>query len=191
MEDITEAPTTTEATTEAPKVWKNSNEVNTVGSAGMTNNTIRLQWEAVTDADGYEIYACLCGKKLSGKTLTKTVSGETLSATLKKIAGDKIFATQEYKVQIKPIKWVDGKKVYLGKSWVLHVVGEKNDNYTNVRKIVVAKKNITLKLKKTAKIKAKIKKKISRSVFFREATGRSCDILLLTKRLLRYRLVER
>ena len=131
----------------------------------------KLSWGAVDGADGFEIYASLCGKKLNAKTLNKTVDGKKTSVTLKKISGSKVMETEEYKVQIKAFKLVDGKKVYLGKSRVVHAAGQKHKKFTNAKSVSVKKDSVTLKTGKTAKIKATIEKEDKAKKFLPEGHG--------------------
>ena len=114
-----------------------------------------VKWKKSSSADGYYVYASYCGKKAAkpAKTIKKNTTTKT---TITKINGKKINQKKNFHVYVVPYKIIDGKKVTLGKSTVAHLVGSKNAKYSNVKKLTVKKKKYTVKVGKTAKIKAKI-----------------------------------
>ena len=59
-------------------------------------------------------------------------------------------------VYVGPYKIIDGKNVELGKSTVAYLVGSQNTKYSNVRSFTLIKSKYSVKVGKTAKIKAKI-----------------------------------
>ena len=114
-----------------------------------------VKWKKASSADGYYVYAQYCGKKIKKpvKTITKNTTTKT---TITKINGKKINQKKQFRVYVVPYKIIDGKKVTLGKSTVAHLVGSKNTKYSNVKKLTLNKSKYTVKVGKTAKIKAKV-----------------------------------
>jgi hypothetical protein len=114
-----------------------------------------VKWKKSTSADGYYVYASYCGKKATkpAKTVKKNT---TTKVTISKINGKKISTKKNFHVYVVPYKIIDGKKVALGKSTVAHLVGAKSTKYSNVKKLTLKKTKYTVKVGKTAKIKAKV-----------------------------------
>ena len=116
---------------------------------------ITVKWKKATKADGYFVYVQYCGEKF--KKPVKTIKkNSTTKVTITKINGKKINLKKQFKVYVAAYKIVNGKKVVIGKSMQGHIVGVKNKKYTNVKSIKATKKNITVKVGKTAKAKAKV-----------------------------------
>ena len=150
--------TNPEETVPPEEVMKNSEKLDSGVSAGWKGNTFRLRWQAVQGAEGYDIFAEQCEKKLGRKSLAKTVKGNKTSVSLTKIAGKKLSGKKNYKVKIKAWKYIGGKKVYIGSSKTYHVAGWKHKKYTNAKKLITAKKKYTLKKGKNASLKVQIVK---------------------------------
>ena len=114
-----------------------------------------VKWKKSSAADGYYVYAQYCGKKITkpAKTIAKNTTTKT---TITKINGKKINQKKQFRVYVVPYKIIDGKKVALGKSTVAHLVGAKSTKYSNVKKLTLTKKKYTVKVGKTAKIKANV-----------------------------------
>ena len=120
-----------------------------IASAKAGNKKVKLSWEKVTGATGYEIYGCVCD---GSKNFKKVADTKKLSATQKNLNNKK-----SYKYYVRAYKIVDGKKVYLKKSPTLHV-SLKNNKSTNVKNIKTTKSSYTLNVGKKAKICATIVK---------------------------------
>lgn len=148
----TEEPT--EEPTDAPTSEVTAAYVNL--SIDWQDGKIKLNWDSVAGADGFEIYASPSGKKLHAKALNKTVGSHRSFAVLKKIYGAKISDAAVYRIQVKAFRLVDGKKVTLLKSPVVKIAGEKHTKYTNVKRIRPKKTSITLNPQETARIKCKL-----------------------------------
>ena len=118
-------------------------------------NKFTVKWKKSSAADGYYVYASYCGKKATKpeKTVKKNT---TTKVTISKINGKKISTKKNFHVYVVPYKIIDGKKVKLGKSTVAYLVGAKSTKYSNVKKLTLTKSNYTVKVGKTAKIKAKV-----------------------------------
>lgn len=119
---------------------------------------IKITWGNITKADGYDIFAAPCGKKITKKSLVKTVKGKKTAVMLRKIAGKKISGSKNYKIVVKAYQNQAGKKTYIGNTLCYHLAGKKNKKYTNVRKIKVEQKTITLSKGKKRKIQATVEK---------------------------------
>jgi hypothetical protein len=128
------------------------NEQVTVTQKG---NKFTVKWKKSSVADGYYVYAGYCGKKATKpvKTIKKNTTTKT---TITKIDGKKISTKKNFHVYVVPYKIIDGKKVTLGKSTVAHLVGTKSTKYSNVKTLTLTKKKYTVKVGKTAKVKAKV-----------------------------------
>ena len=109
-----------------------------------------VKWKKSSAADGYYVYAQYCGKKITkpAKTIAKNTTTKTTIT--------KINQKRQFRVYVVPYKIIDGKKVALGKSTVAHLVGAKSTKYSNVKKLTLTKSKYTVKVGKTAKIKAKV-----------------------------------
>ena len=110
-----------------------------------------LKWNKVADADGYVIYGNLCNTK--GKTYQQkvlvTIRDNATTAWIDKNLATGVY----YKYSIKAYKLIDGKKVWIAKSKVVHstTAGGKYGNATSVK---VNKTAVTLEVGKTFTIKA-------------------------------------
>lgn len=138
------------------EIRQNSVRMDSKTSVKAVHKSLKVRWKKVDGADGYDIYAAVCGGKFEG--IVKSVEGDAKSVTIKKIAGKTLKTKQSYKVKVKAYRMVDGKKVYIANGRTLHVVFGSNAEYTNAGKVRVNKKNYTLKEGKTAKIRASIVK---------------------------------
>lgn len=157
----------------AAQYRKNSVILTTGAKLKWKNGKITLSWTAIKDADGYDIYANLCGKRMNAKALAMSVDGKKTNATLTKIVEKKIFNKEEYKLRICAYKMVDGKKVYIGKSQSFHMAGKKSPKYTNAKKVRAKLDSVTLKTGKTKKMNAKITKESKNKKLLSRAHGPS------------------
>ena len=133
---------------------KNNLKINGKLKVEQKSNYIKATWGKVSDADGYKVYVQYCGKSFS-KTPHAVIKGaKKNSVTIKKINGKKLNLKKNYKLYVVAYKTIDGKDKRIGKSITAHIVGRKNTKYTNVKKINIKKTKYTLKVKKTATIKA-------------------------------------
>lgn len=177
MPTPTAVPTPTPVPTKTPgavskKQWKkNCKILDNDAGGGWKKGNLKVSWGMVEEASGYDIYAAPCGKKLSAKSLVKTVMGEKTSVQLAKIAGKTLSDEKNYKVRIRAFRMVDGKKILLGKSMIYHIAGEKSENYTNAEKIVVAKDEITMKSGRTARVNAKAVKQSKKKKWLEKGHG--------------------
>ena len=120
-----------------------------------------MEWGKVSGADSYKVYAAYCGSKFA---LVKTVKGSAkCKVTIKKLNGKKLSPTKNIKVYVAAYQKVrveeNGKTVLkdvrLAKTIPGHVIGKKNKEYSNAKKIELSKTSYTLKKGKKAKIQAK------------------------------------
>ncbi len=115
---------------------------------------IYISWGKVSGADGYDVYVQYCFKDFSERSITPVKNGKRTKVTVKKINGKKLDLKKFFKVYVRAYKWSGGKKVTLAKTIDVHVVGNKNAKFTNVKAVKVKKNSYTLKKGQTAAIKA-------------------------------------
>lgn len=115
---------------------------------------VTVKWGKVSKADRYVVYASYCGPDKCTKI--KALSGSKTSMTFTKLNGSKLNLKKNIKVYVVAYRKVNGKETKLARSITAHIVGSKNAKYTNVKKIKLSKSKYTLKVNKTATIKAKI-----------------------------------
>ena len=111
-----------------------------------SNGQVKVSWNAMSDADGYQIYVSLCNGKNTYKLFKDT---RTLNGTIKNLDN-----TKSYKFYVVAYKNVDGKKVRISKSMVYHVTLA-DGKYTNVKEIKVPKSTYTLDIGEKKKLTAK------------------------------------
>lgn len=128
------------------------NEQVTVTQEG---SKISVGWKKSMSADGYYVYAQYYGKKVT-KPVKIIKNHTTTKTTITRINGKKISQKKNFFVYVVPYKIIDGKNVELGKSTVAYLVGSQNTKYSNVRSFTLIKSKYSVKVGKTAKIKAKI-----------------------------------
>ena len=119
-----------------------------------TGSKLNIKWGKISEADGYDVYVTYCGKKYgnAAKTIKKN---STTSAKITKINGKKLNLKKNYKVYIAAYKMVDGKKEIIARTIEGHVVGRKNTKYSNAKDITLSKSAYSIKVGKTATVKAK------------------------------------
>ena len=168
----TTKPTTKPNGTVSPEeVRRNSEKLDSSVYARWKGNAFRLSWKAVQGAEGYDIFAAQCEKKLGKKSFTKTVKGNKKSVSLAKIAGKKVSGKKNYKFIIKAWKYIGGKKVYIGSSKVYYVAGKKHKKYTNAKKLIPAKKKYTLKKGKKVRLKVRVVKQSKKKKLLPKSYG--------------------
>lgn len=118
------------------------------GAAG--KNSIRLNWNQISNADGYEIYGSRCGGTYSYKKIKTITKGTTTTWTQSKLK-----AATAYKYYIKAYKLVNGRKLYLRTSKTSHVVTA-GGRYTNAKSVTTTFTDITLAKGKTQQISARV-----------------------------------
>lgn len=124
-----------------------------------TSKSVKLIWNKVKGADGYQIYGAKCGKANKLKLLKDTKKGSTKTYTQKKLKKG-----MAYKYIVRAYKVIDGKKITIAASKCVHVYTD-GGKYGNTKSIKVKKSKVTLKKGKTYKLKAsevKAKKKLKR-----------------------------
>lgn len=128
-----------------------------VSSILHTDKKVKLAWDAVPGADGYDVFAGFessAFKNQPAQSVTQTI------AILDKVYGKyglKKVNKNIIKYQISAYKIVNGQKQYIANSLVNHTVGTHHKTYSDAKKIVVKKSQYTLKVGKTAKLKVKVK----------------------------------
>ncbi|MBO5154454.1 MAG: Ig-like domain-containing protein [Eubacterium sp.] len=116
-----------------------------------TKTTNVLKWTKVAGADGYVIYGAPCNTKAKTYQITKLATiknGNTTTWTDKNLTSGTY-----YKYYIKAYKLVNGKKVWLAKSKVVHSTTT-GGKYGNAKSVKVNKTSVSLAVGKTFTIKA-------------------------------------
>ena len=147
----------------------------------ITQNNIKLSWNRVKGADGYEIYGNRCNTK---KWIYEYKRMKTITNPNKKSFIDrKCKKGTYYKYIVRAYKIIDGKKVTIAASKTIHVTttGGKNGNAKSVR---VNKKKLSLKQGKKYRIRAKEIKDVKPLRHHREVSYESAapKIATVTKR---------
>lgn len=132
-------------------------------SVKQTKTSVTLQWNIIEDADGYFVYGnrCNTGTKSYKYRKLATITGGDISTWTQKDLKKGTY----YKYVVKAYRLVNGKKVVTDTSISVHAVTG-GGKYGNAKAVSVTqignKKNVskmTLKMGKTAQIKAKEVKK--------------------------------
>ena len=126
---------------------------------------IYLDWLPVKGADGYDLYWSYCDGKHNFKKFA-TVNKNKKKYTFKKYTVikngkkktyfTKLNNDKKYKFFVTAYKVKNGKKIHLAKSNYLHVAMKQSD-MTNAKKVLVNKSKVSLSIKETFKVKARIK----------------------------------
>ncbi len=132
---------------------KNELTLNAKMKVSQSGRKIKVSWEKISGADGYDVYFQYCGKKYTKKSII-AVKGGTTKVTVKKVNGKPLNRKKNYRIYVLAYKLADGKKITLGKTITAHIVGKMNTEYTNVKAVRVKKSSYRLKKDKTALIKA-------------------------------------
>lgn len=150
----------------------------------VTGNSIRLKWNKVSQADGYEIYGNKCGKKNKYVFIKNVKDGKKTSYTQKKRKKGTY-----YKYIIRAYKLIDGEKVSIAVSKTIHAstTGGKYGNAKSVsiktdKKMKSKKGAYTLTIKKNKKytIKASEVKQSKKIKQHRKMAFESSDTKIAT-----------
>ena len=125
-----------------------------IATARAGKSKANISWTKVPGAVGYKIYGCKCGKcgkcgnsRYSYK-LIKTVKGQKLKTTVKKLE------KSSYKFYVVAYRVQDGKTIELAKSPKIHVIiNNAVKGHSNPTDIKVNKTSVTVKKGKTVKVK--------------------------------------
>lgn len=148
---VAEAPKQQGITPEQKK--KNELELNKKSRSKVSEDGLKITWGKVEGADGYDIYASICGPEYKG--IEKSVKGNKTSIVLQKIAGKKIDPQKQYRVRVVAYQMIDGEKVEIAEGLLLHAVSKDNAKYTNTKKLKVKKSSYTLAPGESVKLKVK------------------------------------
>lgn len=115
-----------------------------------TNNSLIINWNRISGADGYLIYGCKCGKKNSvNRKLVANISNRKAKAyTIKGLKKGTY-----YKYIVISYHKKDGKRVYDYASRIVHAT-TKGGKYGNAKAVKVNKKSLVIKKGKKNTIKA-------------------------------------
>lgn len=116
-----------------------------------------LKWIKYTGADGYVVYGNFCNTKTKSYSFVKLA---TVGCDKTTYIHKNLLKGTYYKYYVKAYKVVDGKKVWLATSKVVHATTS-GSKYGNAKAVSVNKTTFTLSVGKSAMIKAKqIKEKL-------------------------------
>ena len=119
----------------------------------ITNKSLTIKWGKVAGADGYDVFMQNCSKKMDTKNPVKTVRGASSNkTTITKMHGTALSKCGIVKIQVKAYKLVNGKKKYIDKSVLLHIVLN-SEKRTNIKKVTLAKKVYTMSVKQAVTLK--------------------------------------
>lgn len=119
----------------------------------ITNKSLTIKWGKVAGADGYDVFMQNCSKKMDTKNPVKTVRGASSNkTTITKMHGTALSKCGIVKIQVKAYKLVNGKKKYIDKSVLLHIVLN-SEKRTNIKKVTLAKKVYTMSVKRAVTLK--------------------------------------
>lgn len=119
----------------------------------ITNKSLTIKWGKVAGANGYDVFMQNCSKKMDTKNPVKTVRGASSNkTTITKMHGTALSKCGIVKIQVKAYKLVNGKKKYIDKSVLLHIVLN-SEKRTNIKKVTLAKKVYTMSVKRAVTLK--------------------------------------
>lgn len=119
----------------------------------ITNKSLTIKWGKVAGANGYDVFMQNCSKKMDTKNPVKTVRGASSNkTTITKMHGTALSKCGIVKIQVKAYKLVNGKKKYIDKSVLLHIVLN-SEKRTNIKKVTLAKKAYTMSVKRAVTLK--------------------------------------
>ena len=114
-----------------------------------STTTETLTWTKVNNADGYDLYYAKCGHTL--KLIKSTTSRSYIKSSLKN--------NSEYKYKVRAYKMVNGKKVYVASSSIVHAVTSgSNSRYTDAKSIKMSSPAVTMTTGSTKKLIVKMTK---------------------------------
>lgn len=116
-------------------------------------NANRISWNKVSGADGYIVWGDMCATKTRKNHTVKKVK-KVLSAKRTTWTHKNLKKATWYKYQIKAFKIVDGKRVILSQTPVIHAITAGSSQYGNPVKVKVNMTKVSVKKGKTKRIKA-------------------------------------
>ncbi len=117
---------------------------------------LMVSWGKAEGAGRYDVLAAYCGK--DAPRLVRGVSGKSPAVIkITRLNGKKIDRTKNIKVRVIAYRKVEGQDTRMGASIIAHVTGGRGrtSGFTNARSVTVQKDSYTLRIGKTAAIKAK------------------------------------
>jgi len=112
---------------------------------------MRVKWTKVKGADGYDVFMSKCGASEFRRV------GSVKASASRVVTVRKLERSTEYKFYVKAWTRKNGKKTYIVTSPTAHALtGGANARYTNPSKVSVKRSSYTLKVGKTATIRATV-----------------------------------
>ena len=117
---------------------------------------LMVSWGKAENADRYDVLAAYCGKDAPKPVRTVSAKSEPV-IKITSLDGKKIDRTKNIKVRVIAYRKVEGQDTRMGASIIAHVTGGRGrtSGFTNARSVTVQKDSYTLRIGKTAAIKAK------------------------------------
>ncbi len=118
----------------------------------LTENNIKLRWNRVRGADGYQIYSNRCNTKkwIYEYKLSKTLE----NGNTKTYIDRKCKKGMYYKYIVRAYKIIDGKKVTIAASKTIHAVTN-GGRYGNAKTVRLNKKKVTIRKGKKWRLRAR------------------------------------
>ena len=118
---------------------------------------VNVTWNAIADADGYDIFFARCNTKK--KKYTCTYAGSVNGSNSTSWTKADLNKRTPYKVYVMAYTLRGGEKTYIAKSPTVHAyTGGYSSKYTNPKSVKVKKTKVSVKKGKTYKIRASVRK---------------------------------
>ncbi len=115
---------------------------------------LNLSWNEISGAEGYDVFLAEC----VGNGQCK-LAGSVQGGSATKWSTDGLKTKHAYKAYVKAYVMKDGQKSYVKTSPTVHAYTKGfTKKYTNAKSVKLNKKKVSVKIDKTVKIKAKVKK---------------------------------
>ncbi len=128
-----------------------------IKSVWHTKSDLKISWDAVTGAEGYDVFAAYEGISLPDKQVS---SSSMTYVVLKKVYGRSGLTNINKNMihyLVRAYKTVNGQKQYIAMSPSGYTVGPKHKSYSDAKKIVVKKTQYLLNAGQSVKIDVKVK----------------------------------
>ncbi len=122
-----------------------------------TKNKLKVAWDKVPGAEGYDIFASFCGSPDSSEPVMTVSAANAVIKKAHSKTGLKRVANGCIKYLIKAYKTVNGQKVYIGESYLNHSAGPGHRKFSDAKKIITKKSKYTLTVGQSAKLKTKVR----------------------------------
>jgi len=136
------------------QIAKNNKLINVGLISSIKSGKLTVKWSKIDGAMGYDVFVAACDGKSFAKKPAYTAAADETKAVLTEYNGED-FAAGSYKVKVRAFMIIDGKKIYIAKSSIVHASGNKS-KYTNPKTVSVNETAVTLAKGETAQLEAKM-----------------------------------